>query len=144
MSTTETRVIVHRFLDALTRRDPADAAGFLTPDIIAHFAGLPEAVQGRDAWRQLFGAYVAAFPDMEIVVHDEIAEGDIAMARWTWRGTHQAPFMGMPATGTSVSGISGLGAYRIADGNIAEEWVVEDTLGLLQQLGAVPAPGQSR
>ena len=49
--------------------------------------------------------------------------------------------MGIPPTGKPVTG-SGVGIFRIADGRIVEDFVQEDTLGLMQQLGAIPAPGQ--
>jgi len=140
MNSEDTKAIMHRFLMALTQRSPADAAGLLTPNVVAHFAGLPEAIQGREAWTQLFSAYVAAFPDIEITVHDEIAEGNTATARWSWSGTHKGPFMNIPPTGKAVSGIAGLGVYRVDGGQIDEEWVIEDTMSLLQQLGVIPQP----
>ena len=142
MSTEENKAIVRRFFDALQRHDPSAAAAVMSRDVVAHFAGLPAAVQGLEAWQQLFGSYAAAFPDMQITIADELADNDKVVVRYYWSATHEADLMGIPATHRRVSELAGLGVYRIADGLIAEEWVVEDTLGLLQQIGAVPAPGQ--
>jgi predicted ester cyclase len=46
--------------------------------------------------------------------------------------------MGVPATDRSFE-VEAITIHRIADGKIAEEWTVWDALGLLQQIGAVPA-----
>lgn len=138
MSGNDSKAIMHRFLEALSQRDPATASELLAQDAVCHVPGLPEAIQGREAWKHLFRMYLSAFPDMEITVHDEIAQGETAMARWSWKGTQHGPLMDIPATGRTVSEISGMGVFRIAGSDIAEEWVIEDTLGLMQQLGVIP------
>jgi len=97
-------------------------------------------VRGLAAWQQLFGAYVVAFPNMQITLANIIAEGMMAVVRYAWSATHQGSFMGLPATHKPVSEVAGIGVCRIVNGQIAEEWIVEDTLDLLQQLGAVPTP----
>ena len=63
--------------------------------------------------------------------------------RWTARGTHQGELLGITPTGKKFS-ITGISFLRIANGKIAEQWVNWDTLGLLQQLGAVPQFGQPK
>jgi predicted ester cyclase len=68
-----------------------------------------------------------------------IAEDDKVVLRVTAGGTHQGEFQGIPATGRTVT-ITGMGIARIEDGRIAESWWDFDALGLMQQLGAVPAP----
>jgi predicted ester cyclase len=70
-----------------------------------------------------------------------IAEGDKVVQRWTFRGTHQGEFMGIPATGVQVI-LSAIEIFRLADGKIAEQWVEADNLGSLQQLGVIPALGE--
>jgi steroid delta-isomerase-like uncharacterized protein len=134
--------ILRRFFDALKHHDSRAAADLMASDVVTHFSGLPAPVHGIHAWRQLFGSYAAAFADVQITVADEIADGDKAVVRYSWTATHQAAFMGIPATGKRVSNLVGVGVYRIADGKIAEEWIVEDTVGLLLQLGVIPTPVQ--
>lgn len=95
------------------------------------FGGGPEGV------KQIVSAVRTGFPDVHFTVEDVIAEGDKVVGRWTFRGTHQGDFMGILPTGRKVS-VMGIAIYRIARGKIAEAWVAWDSLGLLQQLGAVP------
>jgi steroid delta-isomerase-like uncharacterized protein len=83
--------------------------------------------------------YRAAFPDLKITVEDQIAEGDKVVTRWTAEGTHDGDLPGLPASGRS-STVTGIGIDRIEGGKIVEAWGNWDTLGMLQQLGAIPAP----
>jgi steroid delta-isomerase-like uncharacterized protein len=70
-----------------------------------------------------------------------VAQDDQVAVRYTLEGTHQGLFAGVPATGKRVK-LSGIAIFRLADGRIAEGWGCADFLGFLQQLGALPAPGQ--
>jgi steroid delta-isomerase-like uncharacterized protein len=122
---------------AFNQHDLDAAAAFLAPDWVGHWAGLPEGC-GADGFKRLAGLYLTAFPDMRITVEDALADGDKLARRVSWTGTHRGPFLGVPATGRRVRG-QGIVILRIANGKIAEEWELSDLLGLLQQLGAVPA-----
>jgi predicted ester cyclase len=62
--------------------------------------------------------------------------------RFTLRGTHQGPFFGIPPTGKQVH-VTGITIHRIVNGKIVEQRVEMDMLGLMQQLGVIPAPGQA-
>ena len=65
--------------------------------------------------------------------------GERVVVRWIGRGTHTGELMGVPPTGASIA-VDAITIFRIAADRIAEEWTVWDALGLLQQVGAVPAP----
>ena len=84
-----------------------------------------------------------AFPNLNVTLEDEIAEGDKVVTRWTIRGTHQGELMGIAPTEEQIE-LKGITIYRIeADKKIAEEWERYDNLGLMQQLGVAPnGPGQ--
>jgi predicted ester cyclase len=82
-----------------------------------------------------------AFPDLHLHIEDEIAEGDLLTTRWAGHGTHQGELMGIPATGKEVT-VGGINISRIADGKIMERWEEFDMMGMMVQLGVVPAPGQ--
>jgi hypothetical protein len=69
-----------------------------------------------------------------------LAEGDRVVTRWTARGTHRGELMGIPPTGKPVT-MTGITINRLEGGKVVEDWTVFDQLGLLQQLGAIPAPG---
>ncbi|MBI4581940.1 MAG: ester cyclase [Planctomycetes bacterium] len=73
---------------------------------------------------------------------DQIAEGDKVATRYTGTWTHRGEFMGIPPTGKDVT-VTRIEILRIADGKFVEHWESFDQLGLLQQLGAIPAPGQA-
>ena len=77
------------------------------------------------------------FPDLHITDEDYVAEGDKVAGRFEAQGTHNGEFAGVPATGKPVS-FSGINIMRIADGKIVEHWVQYDTMGIMQQIGAIP------
>lgn len=108
------------------------------PDFINHNAppGFPPT---REGWRQATAMFRAAFPDVHVHIEDEIAEGDRVTGRFTAHGTHQGELMGIPATGKEVN-VTGIYILRLADGKIVERWEEADMMGLMQQLGVVPAP----
>jgi predicted ester cyclase len=71
-----------------------------------------------------------------------IAEGDKVVVRQTFRGTHTGGLMGIPPTGKRVA-VPGIFITRIVNGKAVEQWANYDNLGLMQQLGVVPMPGQA-
>lgn len=90
--------------------------------------------------RQLFSVLHTAFPDLRGEIEDIVAQDDKVVFRMTWRGTQTGDFLGIPATGKPVS-FEVFDMARVAGGKIAEHWGLPNNLKLLQQLGAVPAPG---
>jgi steroid delta-isomerase-like uncharacterized protein len=111
-------------------------------DFVEHDPSLTEEVRGPAGVKELIAGYRAAFPDIRITIEDQIADGDYVVSRWSGTGTHQGELMGMPATGKQAT-VTGITIDRIVDGRIAESWDNWDTLGLMQQLGAVPAPAMA-
>jgi predicted ester cyclase len=84
-----------------------------------------------------FETALIAFPDVHFTVHLELAERDLVAVHWSYEATNTGPFLGRDATGRRVTD-TGTNIFRIEDGRIVEMWVVQDSLGLLQQLGVVP------
>ena len=78
-----------------------------------------------------------AFPDLTYTIHEEIAEGDLVMTRFSATGTQKGPFLTVSPTGRTVS-YTGMDLNRIEKGRIVESWVNYDALGLLQQIGLLP------
>ena len=95
-------------------------------------------VKGREAFREQVKMYRSAFPNMTMVVDLVTSDGEWATTKWTASGTHTGELMGMPATGKDVT-VTGIGVDRIVGGQIVEAYAVFDALGMLQQMGAVPA-----
>jgi predicted ester cyclase len=82
----------------------------------------------------------AAFDSPQLEFEDTLAAGDRVVIRFTMTGRHRGAFMGVPATGTDVA-LPGITILRFGEGGKAiERWSSADMLGLLVQLGAVPAP----
>jgi predicted ester cyclase len=111
-----------------------------SPGYVGRITGAPGPVRGREALKQLIAAYFAAF-DIDDTPEFLVAEGDMVVMHDTYRFKHKGEFQGSPATGKKAT-ITGTDIYRIADGKIVEQWVEGDLLGLMQQLGILPAPGQ--
>jgi len=124
VSEKENKALVAQWREALNRHDVEAAARLVTPDFVSHASPLPGSLR----------ALSAALSDIRIVVADEIAEGDRVSCRWILRGRHTHHVLGVPPTGQLVTW-TGMNIFRIAGGRIAEEWVLEDTLSLLRQLG---------
>ena len=113
----------------------------MTQDYVHHDPNSPE-VHGPEPEKQLIAMYLDAFPDLHFTIEDLVTEDDKVAARLTACGTHQGELLGIPATQRQIT-VPMIETYRLADGKIAEQWVVMDVLGMLQQLGAIPSPRQA-
>jgi len=111
-------------------------------DAVGHDPARPEPTAGPDGLIESARGYRDAFPDLKVTANQVIADGDHVAVRWTARGTHKGELFGIAATGKEAT-VTGITIDRWADGKIAESWTNWDTLGLLQQLGAVPAAMQT-
>lgn len=133
------KAIVRRYFEHLYNRgEPAAADRLIDPDVVFHEPA--RTIRGREDLKQRAAAFRAGFPDLYVAIEDELAEGDRVATRWTLRGTHRDEFAGITPTGEAVS-VAGIIIWRIADGKIQEAWGSYDALGLMQQLGAIHAPG---
>ncbi|MEU3518887.1 ester cyclase [Streptomyces sp. NPDC006654] len=81
----------------------------------------------------------SGFPDVHWTLEELIGEGDTVAALFTMRGTHDGEFFGIPASGNKVS-VQAMNFYYLADGRIVGERGQPDLLGVMQQIGSVPAP----
>jgi steroid delta-isomerase-like uncharacterized protein len=98
---------------------------------------LPIEATGAELLKEVFGRLLRAFPDLRVTVEDVIAEGDKVVARNTVTGTHRGEYMGLQATGKSVT-YNEIFIARFAGGRIAETWGVVDVLSQMRQLGVIP------
>jgi steroid delta-isomerase-like uncharacterized protein len=97
----------------------------------------PEFDGGHEAAKQFVSANLAAFPDLEINIQDQIAENDLVATRYVMRATHQGEFANVPPTGKTFT-ITGIEIHRFKSGKLVELWNIPDMLGALQQLGIIP------
>lgn len=83
-----------------------------------------------------------AIPDLHYTIEDVIAEGDTVAGRVTMSGTHHGPYMGIPPTGRSFR-VAEMHFVRFRDGKGIEHRAVRDDLGMMRQLGVIPAPANA-
>jgi predicted ester cyclase len=139
MSTEDNKTLVHRFFEEFANQgNLAVADDLFVPEYVHHFPD--EDIHGPDGMKQLDKGLRTAFPDWHISTDDVIAEGDKVVVRYTMHGTHQGEGFDIAPTGKRVV-YTGIDIIHIADGKIVEQWTEIDALGLLQQLGLVPAMG---
>lgn len=134
------KAVIRRFYEELDKGNFDIYDELCTYDYISHFPGSPQP-QDRETRKQTSRMFYAAVPDLVHTLEEIIAEGDTVAARGSGRGTHTEVFRDLPPTGNAIM-FTGMRFYRMLDGKIAEEWASLDTLILMQQLGAIPTPGE--
>ena len=138
----ENKALVRRVIEEVWNQGKLDVAEeIFATDYIFH-APLPGEVRGPEGPKQRVSMYRTAIPNLQLTIEDQIAEGDKVVTRWTSTGTHKGELMGIPPTDVEVT-VTGIVISRIAGGKIVEDWWNWDTLGMLQQLGAVPPIGEA-
>jgi len=139
----ENKALVRRWFEEVFNQQDFDVAEeIVAQDHVDHDPTLPDTPSGPEGVKQSVSLYHGAFPDAHITVEDQIAEGDLVATRWTGRGTHQGDLMGVPPSGNRVT-VAGITINRISGGKIVESWDSYDALGMMQQVGAIPAPEQA-
>jgi predicted ester cyclase len=142
VSAEDNKALVRRFVDEVQSEGNIDLIDEIcSPEFVNHSAppGLPA---DRKGIKILTTMFKGAFPDSYFTVEDMIAEGDRVVTRKTFHGTHEGEFMGIPPTGRRVS-TELIDIVRIVDGRVVEHWSVGDNLGMMQQLGVIPQPGEN-
>lgn len=139
MSTEENKALVRRGIESLNQGNVAATNELWTSDLVNHDPNNPQ-VRVREEYKQWLTGFITAVPG-QFTIEDLIAEGDKIVTRYTYRGSHQGQWRGVPPTGKPVT-ITGTVTYRLVDGKVAEIWANSDALSLVQQLGLIPAPGQ--
>ncbi|HLX55599.1 MAG TPA: ester cyclase [Ktedonobacteraceae bacterium] len=144
MSTEDNKALARRFIQEIwDQKNLAVADELMAASHVRYNPGSPPGLPSGLEGFKLFGsAYFAAFPDLRTTIEDQVAEGEMVVTRWTSHGTNTGSLFGLPATHKSAT-ITGITIIRIVDGKVVQTWTNFDNLGMLQQLGAVPAPGQA-
>jgi len=130
---------LQEFVEAWNAQDPTAIAAQFTTDGVRHQFSLPEArLAGRDAIAQGVGAIIHAVPDARLEVRSQsVGEDGRVTVEWTFTGTHENDFPGMPASGATVV-LPGISLYTLAeDGQIAEERAYWDTATLMAAAGVL-------
>ncbi len=144
MSTEENKATVGRFVEEVFVRGNGDTMEDLVTDDFHSHAwakdfGIPDGPEGVRKFIAIMGS---AFSNAAVRVKDVLAEGDKVAVRYVYEADHTGELIGIGATGKRIR-LPGIFIARVEEGKIAEYWRQEDHLGLMQQLGAIPAPAET-
>lgn len=132
--------IVERFTEEIFNgRNYETASGIVAADCVQHGPLTGQTTAGIEALEEQWRGYDEAFSELTATAQDRFAVDDTVVTRYTYTGIHDGEFMGIPATGKSVS-IDGITVNRLADGKMTETWVVADFASLLAQVGVIDLP----
>ena len=133
MTLDDNKAVYRRFIDEAFNRGNVDKLDeLLTSDYVLHDAA-PGLAAGIAGVRDTILMFRAAFPDLRIAIEEQIAEGDKVASRTIMTGTHRGVFMGIAPMGKAVQ-VAGLTMVTIRDGKVAESWVKNDQMSLMNQL----------
>ena len=138
MSLETNKQICRDYFKAFLARDAAWMEKHVAKTFVRHDPGLDFEVRGPQGVLQLHDVLMPAFPDMKLDLEDLVAEGEKVLVRLLIRATHTGPLGTMGATGKPIR-VAVLDIFQIRDGVLIEHWAQLDNLGMLKQLGALPA-----
>ncbi len=144
MSTEENKAATRRLFDGLNQNEVAIVDELCTPDFVLHDPAGPggwhgSGIHSPEEYKEYLSGFFASLPG-QFTIDDMIAEGDKVMARWTYRSSHQGQWRGVSPSGKAVT-FTATCTYRFVDGKLAEIWQNVDNLGVMRQLGLIPAQG---
>jgi steroid delta-isomerase-like uncharacterized protein len=145
-STQQNRAVVQRFYQEIwNERNLAVVEEIFAPNCVTHQlssgAAIETASRDPETVKHHVGEWVKAFPDLRFEVEEVLADGDRVVSRSVMHGTHEGDWHGIAPTGRQVT-IRMMVIHRIADGQIAEDWVLVESLGFFQQLGLLQSTGE--
>jgi steroid delta-isomerase-like uncharacterized protein len=138
METENNKTVMHRFVEFINTANEVLAEELISPDAIFYVPGRPDPMRGPAGYLEIVHMMRSGFPDIQWTLDGMIAENDQVAARYTMRGTHQGTFFGVPPTGKLIE-VGAINFYRFSGARIIEEFGQPDLLGLMQQIGAIPA-----
>ena len=127
---------LQRAVDAFNARDLDTYMELYAQDVRPH--GYPPNVTDRASLRAFYAGFLDAFPDLVLTVHEVLVDGEALAGRFSVAGTHEGELMGVAGTGRSVD-VSGITIMHFRGDEVVERWNQLDDVGLLTQLGVMPA-----
>ena len=136
------REIGHRFVDAFNAHDEQRIRELNDENAVIEAPGDVK-VQGREPATQYALAWLNAFPDASITVHNELVAGDWVVQEFTFSGTHEGTLMSpageIPATHKTLNG-RGVQIFRVDGETVADTRLYFDQVQVMTQLGLMPEP----
>ena len=125
MSSEANKTLAHRFHIEIFQEGKLEVADeILNKDFVWRNPGFPpemKPLRGPEGVKQMASAIMSAFPDLKITHHEEVAEGDKVLIRWSMTGTQKQEVLGKPASNKQET-VTGFDYFRISDGKIVEMW----------------------
>jgi steroid delta-isomerase-like uncharacterized protein len=143
LSSQDLKMLAQRFTDdVINAQDLHGALNQMVAEDFVEQNPLPGQGPGRAGLADVLATMFTGFPDLHWTLRDTLAEGDRVMTLSTWTGTHAGEFLGIPATGRSVT-VEAWTIDRYREGRLTESRIIMDVAGMLTQLGVMPAPEHS-
>jgi len=136
---TDNTAIVQRFVDEVINHGRYEVCDEIVDEDFIELDPLPGQRQGREGLKEVIAMMRAAFPDIHWVTDETISSGEKVVTRFIWTGTHNGPFLGIPATGRPVT-VKGVVIDRLVNSRMTDSRILMDTFGLMMQLGVIPPP----
>jgi predicted ester cyclase len=136
----ENKAMLDRFNVELNKGNLDIVYEFIAPEFVGHHPLLPEPIRGPEGYNAFLAGLGAAMPDLHYPSWTLIAEGDLVAIHLLVEGTFTHELMGIPPNGKRLS-FWNTNIWRFADGKLVEWWLSMDTLGFMQQVGAIPPMG---
>ncbi|UHG94604.1 ester cyclase [Spirosoma oryzicola] len=127
---------MNSFIEEVINQKNLAAADQLVAEDFIEQLPFPGQGPGREGLKFALNSMFIGFPDMTWTVDEQIAEGETVVTRFTWTGTHQGDFMGIPATQKRVE-VWGIVIDVIKNNLFSESRIIMDTVGLLKQVGVM-------
>lgn len=135
--------IIERYFEGWNAHDPEKIVGDVGEDSVFESDVTAGPIRGADGLRQFAERYLAAFPDLNVRVDQQIASPNTVVTRWTATGTHSAPVLGVPPTGRRIE-VHGTDVTVIRDGRVVRGTSTWNAESLIRQLagdlGSEPEP----
>lgn len=131
--------IVREFAEEVITKGNIEAASKYVWEDVVEQVPLPGQGPGLDGLKDIIRAMRTGFPDIVFAVYEQVSEGDKVVSRFEWTGTHRGNFLGIPPTERAVR-VWGIVIDRLEAGRIKDTRIIMDTIGLMTQLGVLPAP----
>jgi predicted ester cyclase len=128
------------FEEAINTGDMAAFERYCASDYVWHGGADPGGlgdVHGIEDFKRAVAMFFTGFPDLRVEILDMLVDGDRAAVRFRESGTHLGQFVGVAPTGNKIM-FSGMGIYRAQGGKLVEEWFVDDSRAIFEQIGAIP------
>lgn len=138
MTTELVRVLERLYEDVWNGANPDRAAELVHEEYRIHDRALAEELRGPELYRTLATTTREIFPDATFTIEDTVASAEKVAVRWTMAGTHEGPAFGVDATFERVE-FTAIEINRFEQGKLVETWTQSDQLGLMEQVGAIPA-----